>query len=52
MSAEDDEINEIYGDDDRVSFPSGECECEHEPDRHGWMGCRVEGCHCEASWEE
>lgn len=28
-----------------------ECTCEHEPERHGWSECKVEGCNCVGHWE-
>lgn len=31
---------------------SGPCTCEHEPEQHGWGSCGVDGCACEAGWEE
>lgn len=34
------------------SFNIGLCTCEHTPDEHGWTGCNVDGCECEANWEE
>lgn len=30
----------------------GHCTCEHEDEEHGWGSCDVEGCPCEAGWEE
>lgn len=30
----------------------GPCTCEHYPERHGWTGCNLEDCDCEAHWEE
>ena len=30
----------------------GLCTCDHERDEHGWGSCDVEGCDCEAGWEE
>lgn len=30
----------------------GPCTCEHEQEEHGWGGCNVEGCDCNAGWEE
>jgi hypothetical protein len=30
----------------------GPCTCEHAPEEHGWGSCDVEGCPCEAGWEE
>lgn len=34
-----------------VSF-EGPCTCEHTPGEHGWVGCKVDGCACDAHWEE
>lgn len=36
---------------DHVSFV-GSCTCTHEKEQHGWGSCDVEGCECEAGWEE
>lgn len=36
---------------DFVHF-AGVCTCEHEPKEHGWGSCDVDGCECEAGWEE
>lgn len=36
---------------DHTSF-AGPCTCQHESKQHGWTGCDVEGCGCEAHWEE
>lgn len=36
---------------DHVSFV-GPCTCLHEREQHGWGMCDVEGCDCEAGWEE
>jgi len=30
----------------------GPCTCDHEPEDHGWGKCDVEGCDCEAGWED
>lgn len=30
----------------------GPCTCDHEPEDHSWGQCGVEGCACEAGWEE
>lgn len=44
--------------DDESEYPDyattfcGPCTCDHEPDEHGWGSCNVEGCQCEAGWEE
>ncbi len=35
-----------------ASFNHGKCTCEHEPEEHGWINCDVEGCDCDANWEE
>ena len=43
--------NEWDCQEDSVSFV-GPCTCEHEPEEHGWIGCNVEGCDCEAHFEE
>jgi len=34
------------------AYFTDECTCEHDPDQHGWQGCDVEGCDCDAHWEE
>jgi hypothetical protein len=31
---------------------SGSCTCDHDRDEHGWGHCDVEGCDCEAGWED
>jgi hypothetical protein len=31
---------------------AGDCTCEHEWDEHGWGECAVDGCECEAGWDE
>lgn len=36
---------------EQVTFV-GPCTCTHEPEQHGWGSCGVEGCECEAGWEE
>lgn len=36
---------------DHVTF-AGPCTCAHEPEHHTWGSCDVEGCACEAGWEE
>lgn len=36
---------------DHVGF-AGPCTCDHEQEEHGWGSCNVEGCPCEAGWEE
>lgn len=33
-------------------FNRAYCNCEHDADQHGWMGCLVDDCSCEANWEE
>lgn len=33
-------------------FNAHDCTCDHEPEQHSWGGCVVEGCPCEAAWEE
>lgn len=47
--------NDDYDDDtipgDYVHF-EGPCTCEHEQEEHGWGGCNIDGCNCEAGWEE
>lgn len=37
---------------DHAYFNSADCTCDHEPEEHGWGECNVEGCDCEAGWEE
>lgn len=34
------------------AYFTGECTCDHETEEHGWGSCDVEGCECEAGWEE
>jgi hypothetical protein len=29
-----------------------DCTCEHEPEKHSWGHCTVDGCDCEGGWEE
>lgn len=48
---EDANVEELPEPEDQVSF-SGPCTCEHEREQHGWGSCNVEGCNCEAGWEE
>lgn len=36
---------------ERPTF-QGECTCEHDRDEHTWGACDVDGCPCEAGWEE
>lgn len=36
---------------DHVGFV-GPCTCAHTEEEHGWGSCDVEGCTCEAGWEE
>ncbi len=49
---DDDERDTSDFQDDNAFFDSASCECEHLADDHGWLGCEVEGCPCEARWEE
>ena len=28
-----------------------DCTCEHEPEKHGWSECEIEGCDCKGHWE-
>lgn len=48
----------ILDDDDDYDCPEdhvffgGFCTCEHEKEQHGWGSCDVDGCECEAGWEE
>jgi hypothetical protein len=43
--------------DDIDDFPEdhayfeGPCTCTHEPEEHGYIGCEVDGCECNAHWE-
>lgn len=49
-----DDDEDEYGNplvEDAVSFV-GPCTCEHTPEQHSWGCCAVEGCECEAGWEE
>jgi hypothetical protein len=37
---------------DAIYF-SGTCTCDHdEVEDHGWGSCDIDGCDCEAGWEE
>jgi hypothetical protein len=36
---------------DHIGF-YGPCICEHDEEAHGWGSCDVDGCTCEAGWEE
>lgn len=36
---------------DHVQFV-GNCVCDHTQEEHGWGGCGVDDCVCEAGWEE
>ena len=29
-----------------------DCNCDHEPEEHGWGECNVDGCDCAGGWEE
>lgn len=31
---------------------AGPCTCDHDEEQHGWGSCDVDGCSCEAGWEE
>lgn len=33
-------------------FTRWECTCDHDEEEHGWVRCEVEGCACEAHFEE
>lgn len=46
---DDDDYNYEY--EGELSF-CGPCTCEHELEEHGYIFCNVEGCKCEAHWEE
>ncbi len=37
---------------EETQYFNGPCTCEHGEDEHGWGSCDVEGCDCEAGWEE
>jgi len=53
MSEED--ADESDGDDEPFEYNAsfvGPCTCEHEEEDHGWGSCGVEGCECQAGWEE
>ncbi len=48
-----DDIEDYVGDwEEQPYFRSAYCTCEHESEEHSWDGCKVEGCKCEANWEE
>ena len=36
---------------EHVTF-HGPCTCEHTQEDHSWGHCDVDGCNCEAGWEE
>lgn len=42
----DEEVGEVF------AWFVGPCTCEHDEDAHGWGSCDVQGCDCEAGWEE
>ncbi len=46
VSWEDEDVWEEH------AYFCGPCTCEHDQDEHGWGSCDVEGCLCEAGWEE
>jgi len=29
-----------------------DCTCDHEPEKHTWGSCEVEGCKCKGGWTE
>ena len=45
-----------YADDESIFELSptfeGICTCKHHRWEHGWGRCDVEGCDCQAGWEE
>ena len=43
---------EDYEDYEESASFVGPCTCKHEKEEHGWGHCYVEGCDCEAGWEE
>ena len=43
-------MDEEYEDEEQTYFV--DCTCDHEPEEHGWIGCNVEDCDCEAHFEE
>jgi hypothetical protein len=47
----DDDLDDDLLPEDHAHF-AGPCTCVHEDDDHGWGGCGVDGCDCEAGWEE
>ena len=42
---------EAFDEEECTSFV-GPCSCDHEDEQHGWGSCSVDGCECEAGWEE
>lgn len=48
---EDEDEDDDCGYEAAHSF-AGPCTCDHDEERHGWCGCTVDGCECEAHWEE
>ena len=39
-------------DDGDYSYFMGPCTCGHDLQDHGWLACDIDGCDCEAHWEE
>ena len=44
-------FDEEYVEDGEAYF-IGPCTCDHDEGEHGWGACDVDGCECEAGWEE
>lgn len=38
--------------DEQATYLEGPCTCLHPLEDHGWGGCGVDGCPCEAGWTE
>ena len=49
MSDTDTDTDDDY--EEHVTF-HGPCTCEHTQEDHSWGHCDVDGCNCEAGWEE
>lgn len=45
-------MEDEYEDYEEHIYFVGPCSCDHEPGEHGWGQCDVEGCECNAGWEE
>ena len=54
--SDDDDPDDAYSDEEYDEWPPifnhKMCTCGHTPNQHGWVGCEVKGCECQAFWEE